>query len=102
MLRVKRRELVCLGFAALIAAGLEFHSELAGAPASINADAYGLALYGYDPVAYMTDGKPMQGDPAITTVHDGATYRLASAANHDAFMAEPANYLPAYGWLLRP
>jgi YHS domain-containing protein len=97
MLTLTRRQLAMLGAATLMAFSLGIHGATAGAPPSINADAEGLALYGYDPVAYMTDGKPTPGDPSITVTHDGATYRFASAANRDAFIGDPARYLPAYG-----
>lgn len=64
---------------------------------AVNADASGLALQGYDPVAYFTEGAPRTGDPSISAVHDGATYRFASTANREAFRADPEAYLPAYG-----
>ena len=48
-----------------------------------NLDSSGLALKGYDPVAYFAEGKPVQGKPEITASHEGATYRFASAANRD-------------------
>lgn len=57
----------------------------------------GYALHGYDPVAYFAAGQPTPGDDAFTAEHDGATYRFASAANRDAFQAEPARYAPQYG-----
>lgn len=56
-----------------------------------------LALGGYDPVAYFTDGKPVKGDAKLTTVHQGAEYRFASAKNLAAFQAAPAKYAPQYG-----
>jgi YHS domain-containing protein len=62
-----------------------------------NVDATGLALKGYDPVAYFTDGKPVQGKAEFTARHDGATYRFATAANRDRFAADPAKYAPQYG-----
>jgi YHS domain-containing protein len=62
-----------------------------------NADSSGLALKGYDPVAYFTEGKPVRGTPEFTATHEGATYRFASAANRDAFAAAPAKYAPQYG-----
>ena len=37
----------------------------------LNVDRNGLALQGYDPVAYFTDGKPVMGDANITTTFDG-------------------------------
>ena len=62
-----------------------------------NLDSSGLALKGYDPVAYFAQGKPVQGKPEITASHEGATYRFASAANRDAFAAAPGKYAPQYG-----
>ncbi len=83
-------------FAAVALAG----SALAFDPAStapVNVDAAGVTLKGYDPVAYFTEGTPTPGDPSFTAEHDGATYRFATAANRDAFVADPAAYVPAYG-----
>jgi len=57
----------------------------------------GLAIHGYDAVAYFTEGKPQIGDAKFATVHKDATYRFASKANLDAFKANPAKYEPAYG-----
>jgi YHS domain-containing protein len=62
-----------------------------------NVDSSGLALKGYDPVAYFSEKKPVPGKPEFTARHEGATYRFASAANRDAFAAAPANYAPQYG-----
>jgi hypothetical protein len=56
-----------------------------------------LAVSGYDPVAYFKDGKPSAGNPAYTTTHQGLTWRFASAANRDAFVANPGAYAPQYG-----
>ena len=57
----------------------------------------GLALKGYDPVAYFTDGAPTEGKGIYTTVWQGATYRFASAEHQEQFVAEPEKYLPQYG-----
>lgn len=62
-----------------------------------NLDASGLALRGYDPVAYFTAGKPEAGRAEFTASHKGATYRFVSASNRDAFVAAPDRYLPEYG-----
>ena len=68
-----------------------------GAQAESNLDSSGLALQGYDPVAYFAEGKPVRGKAEFVARHDGATYRFASAANRDAFAAAPAKYAPQYG-----
>jgi len=57
----------------------------------------GVAVGGYDTVAFFTDGKPAKGNKDLTTNYDGATWRFASAANRDAFQADPAKYAPQYG-----
>ena len=55
------------------------------------------ALQGYDPVAYFTDGQPVKGSKEFSTEYKGATFQFASAANRDAFLADPAAYAPQYG-----
>ena len=57
----------------------------------------GVAVHGFDTVAYFTAGKPMQGVAEHSIVHGGATYRFASADNMKAFRANPDKYVPAFG-----
>ncbi len=70
--------------------------------ASANADIYtnkhGVAIRGYDPVAYFEQNQPTKGKKTISVKHDnGATYRFSSEANRDLFVANPDKYLPQYG-----
>ncbi|MGE5271047.1 MAG: hypothetical protein ACM3JG_15400, partial [Thiohalocapsa sp.] len=44
-----------------------------------------VALKGYDPVAYFTDGKPAKGSPDFTAEFDDATYWFANAAHRALF-----------------
>lgn len=81
---------------AVVFAGHAFAFD-ADSPAPVNLGADGLALKGYDPVAYFESGAPTPGSADLTAEHAGATYRFATAGNRDAFMADPARYLPAYG-----
>ena len=55
------------------------------------------AIRGYDPVAYFTEGKPVKGDPGISTTWKDATWHFASTENLAAFTAGPEKYAPAYG-----
>lgn len=57
----------------------------------------GVAIEGTDPVAYFTEGRPVEGNEEITYDYSGVTWRFASAANRDAFAAEPERYVPQYG-----
>lgn len=65
--------------------------------ALLNIDAGGLALGGYDPVAYFTDGRPVPGDPAIERSYQGAAYRFASVEHKNLFEKDPARYVPKFG-----
>lgn len=56
----------------------------------------GLAIKGYDPVAYF-EGKAVQGSAEFTHRWNDATWRFASASNRDRFAANPEAYAPQYG-----
>lgn len=62
-----------------------------------NVDKQHLAIGGFDPVAYFTNGKAVEGSKTITYVHDGITYRFSTAANRNTFLTNPAMYEPQYG-----
>jgi YHS domain-containing protein len=64
---------------------------------AINTNADGVAIKGYDPVAYFTASAATPGSATYTASHQGALFRFASAANRDAFMAAPEKYTPQYG-----
>ena len=56
-----------------------------------------LAIKGYDPVAYFTDGKPTQGLPEIEYEWDEHRYRFSSAMHRELFKADPVRYAPQFG-----
>ena len=70
---------------------------MAHAQSSVNTDASGLALEGYDPVAYFAQGEAVRGLESISAVHEGARYLFASENHRELFLEAPADYLPAYG-----
>jgi YHS domain-containing protein len=57
----------------------------------------GVALFGYDPVAYHFDQKARQGLPEHQLTLDGRIWWFTSAANKAAFEADPAAYAPMFG-----
>ena len=85
-----------IGLSAPALAGPEINTAT-GAVLVNGKPAPGLAVHGFDVVAYFTDEKPVQGDAKFAHVHNDATYRFASKANLNAFKANPAKYEPAYG-----
>ena len=57
----------------------------------------GLALQGYDPVAYFTDHKAVKGNSKFSSAYDGAKYHFASVDHKGLFDTDPSKYTPAYG-----
>jgi hypothetical protein len=57
----------------------------------------GVALFGYDPVAYHLDGQARQGLPEFEVALNDRIWRFTSAANKAAFTADPAVYVPQFG-----
>ena len=57
----------------------------------------GVAIHGYDPVAYFAEQKPMKGSPEYHAAYQGSTFYFVSAANRDRFAADPAKFSPQYG-----
>jgi YHS domain-containing protein len=63
----------------------------------VNVDQNGVALQGYDPVAYFTDGRPIKGTQELAASYNGATYYFASAEHKAQFEREPGKYAPSFG-----
>lgn len=57
----------------------------------------GVALRGYDPVSYFTEGEPRPGLPAHSYVHEGSKFLFASAENQRLFAKNPDQYAPQFG-----
>ncbi|HYC83677.1 MAG TPA: YHS domain-containing (seleno)protein [Chryseosolibacter sp.] len=57
----------------------------------------GVAIRGYDPVAYHTDGAPVAGSDAYTLEWRDATWKFATAENMAAFENNPEKYAPQFG-----
>ena len=98
MSKITRRTLVAAlpaGLAAAIVIGTAPAARADKAP--VYRTLLGTAIDGTDPVAYFTEGRPVDGSSEFTHEWNGATWRFASAANRDAFAAEPEKYAPQYG-----
>ena len=57
----------------------------------------GVALRGYDVVAYFSDQKPVKGVIEHQANYQGSTFYFVSKTNREAFIADPAKYVPQYG-----
>ena len=93
---IGRRGLLAL-VAILALPGVAAAPAMADKPVNTLGSAEGVAIRGYDPVAYFRQGGPRQGSPEHAVRHDGAIWHFASAANRALFLADPERYKPAYG-----
>lgn len=57
----------------------------------------GIAIQGYDPVAYFTKNKAVKGKKEFALSTQGITYYFSSAENKELFRSNPAKYEPEYG-----
>jgi YHS domain-containing protein len=82
----------------LLALGIGLASQAhAQTKTLLNLDKSGVAVQGYDPVAFFTDARPVKGNSQFTSNLKGATYRFASAEHKAAFDKEPTKYEPQFG-----
>ena len=63
----------------------------------VNKDKAGIAIKGYDPVAYFTENRAVKGKEEFGCLYEGAQWRFSSAAHRDLFAANPERYVPQYG-----
>ena len=97
--RFKRTYLQILS-ALVLATGLLFTqacSRASAASSSINKGSDGVALKGYDAVAYFTEGRPVMGTKEFQHEWQGARWQFSSGVNRDLFAADPGKYAPQYG-----
>ena len=57
----------------------------------------GLAIEGYDPVAYFADARPVVGLPEFEASQAGAVWRFHNEGNRASFVAHPDIYAPQFG-----
>ena len=85
---------------ASLAAAAIVSAAAAASAGEVNTGYFGdVAIKGYDPVAYFTDGKAVRGSEAISYDWLGATWRFSSDEHRRLFSTSPVSYAPQYGGL---
>lgn len=56
-----------------------------------------IAINGYDPVAFFTEAKPVNGSPFISAEFQDAIYLFASEENKKSFLENPEKFAPQFG-----
>ncbi|GEC15122.1 YHS domain-containing protein [Nitrobacter winogradskyi] len=73
-------------------------TALAATSERIVVDRYtGLAIGGFDPVAFFTDARPVRGVSEFEVSHDGVIWRFSNPNNRAFFLADPDVYSPRFG-----
>jgi|SRR5689334_6062295 len=57
----------------------------------------GIAINGYDPVAYFKKGAAVKGKSELAVFDRGVTYHFSSVENKEEFKKSPSSYEPQYG-----
>lgn len=78
----------------LAACGAKTYSSLSE---SVSKTADGLAIEGYDAVAYQTIESASKGNPQYEFVWNGAKWLFISKENQERFASDPEKYAPQYG-----
>jgi enamine deaminase RidA (YjgF/YER057c/UK114 family) len=65
-------------------------------PPRASAEEARLSISGYDPVAYFTDGRPIQGKSEFEYLWHELRWRFANASHRDLFVKDPEHYAPQY------
>ncbi len=88
-----------LGFlaAVMLAVVLSTPGLAASPEKKLNTDLQGVAIKGYDTVAYFIEGRAVKGKKEFEYEWQGAKWRFANASNRDRFAADPQAYAPKYG-----
>jgi len=63
----------------------------------VNTTFFGVAIKGYDTVAYHTEKRAVKGQSRFSYRWNDAKWYFASAENRDLFAADPERYAPQYG-----
>jgi len=81
----------------VVAAIIGTWASQASAFDQVNKDFFGVAIKGYDPVAYFTEGEAVKGKSEFSHSWNEAKWYFSSKTNRDLFASEPERYVPQYG-----
>jgi hypothetical protein len=89
--------LLGLSVAAVLAVVLVIWVIPGKAHKTVNSNIFGVAIKGYDTVAYFKEGRAVKGKSEFEFTWQDGRWRFFSAANRDLFASNPERYAPQYG-----
>jgi YHS domain-containing protein len=90
-------KILSLTFCGIIFSFLALSPAILSGFDGIETDVLGVAIQGYDPVAYFTEGRPVKGISDFSYIWNEAEWHFASAENRDLFASSPKKYSPNHG-----
>lgn len=57
----------------------------------------GIAIFGFDPVAFFVDREARKGLPSLELKYAGVVWRFSNEGDRSAFKANPKTYMPRFG-----
>jgi len=81
----------------LVALAIILYTSSGMAFEEVNTTFFGVAIKGYDAVAYHTEGRAVKGKSKFSHKWNDAKWYFSSAQNKDLFTADPERYAPQYG-----
>ena len=67
------------------------------AAGKVNSTLFGVAIKGFDTVAYHTEGRAVKGNSKFSHKWNDAKWYFVSEAHRDLFIKDPESYAPQYG-----
>lgn len=81
----------------LLITGITVFAQETARKKEFNLSKNGVAIDGYDPVAYFKQNKAVKGSSSHAIFHQGVTYYFSSVENKEEFKKNPSKYEPQYG-----
>lgn len=93
----RRARVFLISTVVVVVIGIVAWWQLGIARKTVNADLFGVAIKGYDPVAYFTEERAILGSNEFEHEWQGARWRFAQLKHKEMFAAAPERYAPQYG-----
>jgi YHS domain-containing protein len=97
MIRISLKTTTYAVAVTLVALMLIIFSQYAHAVDPVNSTIFGVAIKGYDTVAYHTEGRAVKGSRKFSYKWNDAEWHFINSENRDLFASDPERYAPQYG-----
>jgi YHS domain-containing protein len=90
------KKLILVVFTSLLTVTAKTFAQTSNKEKHINTS-NGIAIQGYDPIAYFENNKAIKGNKEILATYQEVVYYFSSAENKETFLKNPSQYIPQFG-----